>query len=48
VLRASGLHVVLTGPQEHAGVPPGIIVRQQPPAGSQLRPADAITIEVSK
>ncbi|MGH9346002.1 MAG: PASTA domain-containing protein [Vicinamibacterales bacterium] len=48
VLRARGFRVSIVGEQPYAGVPPGVVVRQQPPGGFQLGPSDAISLEVSR
>jgi beta-lactam-binding protein with PASTA domain len=48
LLRAHGLRVTITGQQPYQGIPPGTVVRQQPPGGFQVGPADPIAIEVSK
>lgn len=46
-LRELGFRVTLTaGPVSAGG--PGAIVRQTPPAGARLRPADAISLEVTR
>lgn len=48
VLRARGFRVSIVGQQPYPGVPPGVVVRQQPAGGFQLAPADAISLEVSR
>lgn len=48
VLRARGFRVTIVGQQPYPGVPPGIVVRQQPAGGFQLGPSDAISLEVSR
>lgn len=48
VLRASGFRVSLTPQTGADGVPQGTIVRQAPDAGHQVRPGDAIALEVSR
>lgn len=47
-LRARGFRVTIVGQQPYPGVPPGVVVRQQPAGGFQLAPADAISLEVSR
>jgi eukaryotic-like serine/threonine-protein kinase len=47
-LRARGFRVSITGSQPYPGVPPGIVVRQQPAGGYQVAGADAISLEVSR
>jgi beta-lactam-binding protein with PASTA domain len=47
-LRARGFRVTIVGPQPYPGVPPGTIVRQQPPGGFQVGAADPISLEVSR
>ena len=48
VLRTHGFRVAIVGSQPYPGVPPGTVVRQQPNAGYQVGPADAISLEVSR
>lgn len=47
-LRARGFRVTITGSQPYPGVPPGIVVRQQPAGGFQVAGADPISLEVSR
>jgi len=47
-LRARGFRVSIVGSQPYPGVPPGTVVRQQPPGGFQVAGADAISLEVSR
>ena len=47
-LRKQGLRVTVVGSQPYPGVPPGTVVRQQPPGGFQVADGDAISIEVSR
>lgn len=47
-LRLRGFRATIVGTQPYPGVPPGTIVRQQPPGGFQVGPADPISIEVSR
>lgn len=48
VLRARGFRVTIVGQQPYPGVPPGVVVRQQPVGGFQVGPSDAISLEVSQ
>lgn len=48
VLRARGFRVTIVGQQPYPGVPPGVVVRQQPVGGFQVGPWDAISLEVSQ
>jgi serine/threonine-protein kinase len=48
VLRSHGFRVTIVGSLPYAGVPPGVVVRQQPAAGFQVGSADAISLEVSR
>lgn len=48
VLQDAGLHVTVVESQAYPGTAPGVIVRQQPTAGSQLPEEGSVTIEVSK
>jgi eukaryotic-like serine/threonine-protein kinase len=47
-LRARGFRVSITGSQPYPGVPPGIVVRQQPAGGFQVAGAEPISLEVSR
>ena len=47
-LRARGFRVTIVGEQPYPGLPPGTVVRQQPPGGFQVGPGDPISIEVSR
>jgi serine/threonine-protein kinase len=47
-LRTRGFRVSIVGSQPYQGVPPGTVVRQQPPGGFRVGPADAISLEVSR
>jgi beta-lactam-binding protein with PASTA domain len=48
VLRTRGFRVSIVGQQPYPGVPPGVVVRQQPPGGFQVGPSDGISLEVSR
>lgn len=47
-LRTRGFRVSIVGQQPYQGIPPGTVVRQQPPSGFQVGPADPISLEVSR
>jgi serine/threonine-protein kinase len=47
-LRGRGFRVTIVGSQPYPGVPPGTVVRQQPPGGFQVGGADPISLEVSR
>jgi serine/threonine-protein kinase len=47
-LRIRGFRVSIVGSQPYQGVPPGTVVRQQPPGGFRVGPADGISLEVSR
>jgi eukaryotic-like serine/threonine-protein kinase len=47
-LRSRGFRVSIVGSQPYPGIPPGVIVRQQPIGGFQLAAADPISLEVSR
>ena len=47
-LRARGFRVTIVGQQPYPGMAPGTVVRQQPPSGFQVAPADPISLEVSR
>lgn len=48
VLRSSGFRVSVVDRPPAEGLPPGTVVRQAPDAGHQVRPGDAIALEVSR
>ena len=48
LLRAEGFRVSIVAQQSAPGIPPGVVVRQQPAGGYQVHPGDAISIEVSR
>jgi len=47
-LRTRGFRVSIVGSQPYQGVPPGIVVRQQPASGFSVGSADSISLEVSR
>lgn len=48
ILRVRGFRVTVVGEQPYPGVPPGIVLRHHPPAGFQVAPGEAISLEVSR
>jgi serine/threonine-protein kinase len=48
LLRSRGFRVTIVGSRPIEGIPAGTIVRQQPAAGFQVGPADAISLEVAR
>ena len=48
VLRAGGLRVAVVAEHPYPGVPAGIVLRQHPQAGFQVRPGEPISLEVSR
>lgn len=48
LLRSSGLRVAIVAQQPYPGVPAGIILRQNPPAGFQVTAEESISLEVSR
>lgn len=48
LLRARGFRVALVGDHPYPGVPAGVVLRQNPPAGFQIAPGEPISIEVSR
>jgi beta-lactam-binding protein with PASTA domain len=48
ILRSTGLRVTIVGDHPYPGVPSGVILRQHPPAGFQIRPGESISLEVSR
>ena len=48
LLRAEGFRVSIVAQQSTLGIPPGVVIRQQPAGGYQVHPGDAISIEVSR
>ncbi|HVB38742.1 MAG TPA: PASTA domain-containing protein, partial [Vicinamibacterales bacterium] len=47
-LRAHGFRVAVVGQQPYPGVPAGVVLRQNPQAGFQISPGEAISLEVSR
>ena len=48
ILRSQGFRVAVSGEVSYPGLPAGIVVRQSPSAGYQVRFGEAITLEVTK
>lgn len=48
LLRGEGFRVSIVAQQSTPGIPPGVVVRQQPAGGYQVHPGDAISLEVSR
>jgi beta-lactam-binding protein with PASTA domain len=48
LLRAQGFRVTIVSQQSAPGIPPGVVIRQQPAGGYQVHPGDAISLEVSR
>jgi beta-lactam-binding protein with PASTA domain len=48
LLRAQGFRVSIVAQQSALGIPPGVVIRQQPAGGYQVHPGDAISLEVSR
>jgi eukaryotic-like serine/threonine-protein kinase len=48
MLRSNGLRVTIVAQQPYPGVPPGTVLRQNPPAGFQITGEEPISLEVSR
>lgn len=48
VLRSRGFRVAVVGEHPYPGIPAGIVIRQNPQAGFQISPGEAISLEVSR
>lgn len=48
ILRARGFRVTVVGDHPYSGVPPGVVLRQSPPAGFQIAHGEPISLEVSR
>lgn len=48
IMRGRGFRVTVVGDHPYPGVPPGILLRQYPPAGFQIAPGEPISLEVSR
>lgn len=47
-LRVRGFRVAVVGDHPYPGVPAGVVLRQNPQAGFQIAPGEAISLEVSR
>lgn len=48
LLRSAGFRVAVVAQNPYPGVPPGIVLRQEPQAGFQVTPGDTVSLEVSR
>ena len=48
LLRTRGFRATVVGDHPYPGVPPGIVLRQNPQAGFQIAPGETISLEVSR
>jgi len=48
VLRTRGFRAAVVGDHPYPGVPAGVVLRQNPQAGFQIAPGEAISLEVSR
>lgn len=48
LLRSTGFRVSVVGQQPYPGIPPGIVLRQNPQPGFQVAPGEPIALEVSR
>src|SRR6476619_6869366 len=48
VLRTRGFRAAVVGAHPYPGVPAGVVLRQNPQAGFQIAPGEAISLEVSR
>ena len=48
ILRTRGFRVTIVGERSYPGLPAGIVVRQQPPAGFQVVPGNPFSLEISR
>jgi serine/threonine-protein kinase len=48
LLRRAGLRVTVVAQQPYPGLPPGMVLRQHPPAGFQVTTEEPISLEVSR
>lgn len=48
ILRDQGVRVAIVGSTPYPGVPPGIVIRQNPQAGFQIAQGEPISLEVSR
>jgi hypothetical protein len=48
LLRGYGFRVAVVGSYPYPGIPPGVVLRQNPRSGFQIAPGEAISLEVSR
>jgi len=48
LLRGQGFRVAVVASSPYQGIPAGVVLRQNPPAGFQIAPGEPISIEVSR
>ncbi len=48
LMRLRGFRAAVVAEYPYPGVPPGVVVRQHPPAGFRVTPGEAISLEVSR
>jgi beta-lactam-binding protein with PASTA domain len=48
LMRQKGFRVAVVGSTPYPGVAAGIIIRQSPQSGFQIRPTDPVSLEVSR
>jgi len=48
IMRGRGFRVAFVAEHPYPGVPPGVLLRQYPPAGFQIAPGEPISLEVSR
>jgi serine/threonine-protein kinase len=48
LLRSRGFRATVVGEHPYPGVPPGIVLRQNPQAGFQIAPGEPISLEISR
>ncbi|MDQ3070547.1 MAG: PASTA domain-containing protein [Acidobacteriota bacterium] len=48
LLRATGFRVSVVGSHPYPGIPPGVVLRQNPQPGFQVAPGEPISLEVSR
>jgi serine/threonine-protein kinase len=48
LLRGQGFRVAVVASSPYQGIPPGVVLRQNPQAGFQIAPGEPISLEVSR
>jgi beta-lactam-binding protein with PASTA domain len=48
LLRSRGFRASVVASQPYPGVPPGVVLRQNPQGGFQIAPGEPISLEVSR